>query len=289
MTNLMYFLDMKKASHIPYPDVLNRVAVQWRGPHRMICLYHNYARNLPRGEFRLTPGIFVLNYILHGTGYFRDSDGQKHPFSAGYIVQFQANDSRRLFISPDEEFIECSFSCDSATFQRLQQATLTEPEVPVFEPGIQGRITEAYFDLFETLLAANDGNLPMRKLAVYLDALYSPLEQPPLNNAFITAACRALSQNLDRKISLEDTARQLGMPYHAFRKTFKSAVGISPGTYRIQQKLDTACFKLISGKTVQQTADELGYIDPFYFSRQFKQNTGLSPLRFKQMYGRPGG
>jgi AraC-like DNA-binding protein len=287
LDHFMYFLNgMKKATYIPRPDCFNRVASRMTDGHHMVCIYHNYARNLPRGEFRVRNGIFVVNYVLHGKGYYRDETGAKHPLSAGSVLIFQDAPGRKISISPEEEFVECSCSCDAATFALIQQAGIIEKTGPVLNIGLREDALNAYFALFSELSTGSKQNaaLPVRKLAAYMDTVYRPAAAP--RDGFVEEAYRLLAENLSEKLQIESVAKKLRVPYHEFRKTFKAATGTAPGTYRIQRKLDHACYELLNGKSVQQTAAELGYVDPFHFSRQFKQHIGLSPLRFRQMYDR---
>ena len=68
-----------------------------------------------------------------------------------------------------------------------------------------------------------------------------------------------------------------------FAKVFKRIHGTTPTKFFIGIRLERAC-ALLSETTlgVEQIADVLGYADIYFFSRQFKQNFGTSPTRWRR-------
>ena len=68
-----------------------------------------------------------------------------------------------------------------------------------------------------------------------------------------------------------------------FTKVFKQIHGTTPTRFFIGIRLERAC-ALLSETTLnmEQIAEELGYADVFFFSRQFKQHFGMAPSRWRQ-------
>jgi AraC family transcriptional regulator, arabinose operon regulatory protein len=60
----------------------------------------------------------------------------------------------------------------------------------------------------------------------------------------------------------------------------KESVGISPNQYRLQTKFHLAERLLTEGYSVKSVASQIGYHDPFIFSRQFKKYMGKLPIHF---------
>lgn len=84
----------------------------------------------------------------------------------------------------------------------------------------------------------------------------------------------------------EKYAAMLGVSKGRFLHIFKEAVGISPCAYMMQLRLAKAADSLlISDRTVAEIAYEIGFRDPLYFSRRFKQQYGISPEHFRQKQG----
>jgi hypothetical protein len=70
-------------------------------------------------------------------------------------------------------------------------------------------------------------------------------------------------------------------------RLFKEQTGYSPVDYFIHLKMQHACMLLsVTRKTVREIAWEIGYDDPYYFSRIFKKVIGMSPRRYREEQGR---
>ncbi len=77
---------------------------------------------------------------------------------------------------------------------------------------------------------------------------------------------------------LESYAQRFYVSYSALRRRFREATGRSPARYFAEMKMHTAQARLLTTTdSVKQIALELGFADPYHFSRRFKQLAGLSP------------
>lgn len=91
-----------------------------------------------------------------------------------------------------------------------------------------------------------------------------------------------LKENISRTLTLEDMAKACGLSKFYFAKKFQQNTGISPGRYYLEKKIQQACLLLDSTEmTIKQSANRLGYEDPYYFSRLFKKVMGLSPKQYR--------
>ncbi|WP_106746505.1 helix-turn-helix domain-containing protein [Yoonia maritima] len=73
------------------------------------------------------------------------------------------------------------------------------------------------------------------------------------------------------------------VPYNAdyFRRAFRDRIGMTPQKYRELKRMEFAVNRLGVGLSVKEVAAELGYSDPYFFSRMFKQYIGASPSRYR--------
>lgn len=97
------------------------------------------------------------------------------------------------------------------------------------------------------------------------------------------AAARISANPLDDGILAATLDR---VPYNAdyFRRAFRLRIGHTPQKFAELKKMERAVHFLALGRSVKETANDLGYRDPYYFSRIFKQYIGTSPsaCRLKQ-------
>lgn len=69
-------------------------------------------------------------------------------------------------------------------------------------------------------------------------------------------------------------------------RAFHTHVGSSPAAFYRSSRIAAACQRLIeTGKPMTQVALEAGFYDQAHFSRCFKQATGFTPLRYRQLFG----
>ena len=72
--------------------------------------------------------------------------------------------------------------------------------------------------------------------------------------------------------------RQLGVSAAQAATLFSRAFGIPPVAYRLQVRLNRARELLVSTRrNVRETAWEVGFSDPLYFSRVFAKHFGTTP------------
>lgn len=73
------------------------------------------------------------------------------------------------------------------------------------------------------------------------------------------------------------------LPYNPdyFRRAFKQRIGHTPQKFRELKRMEFAASRLGMGVRVKEVAAELGYTDPYFFSRQFKSYLGSSPSTYR--------
>ena len=88
-----------------------------------------------------------------------------------------------------------------------------------------------------------------------------------------------LSEHPQETLSTGDAARLLHRSPSSLAHIFKEATGTSFLQYQIAHKLDMAddLFRSRTGITVREAAFELGFSDPYYFSRLYRRHRGHPP------------
>jgi AraC-like DNA-binding protein len=98
----------------------------------------------------------------------------------------------------------------------------------------------------------------------------------------IESSMQTMQDELSDPRPLKDYADECHLSLSQYTHLFKSYTGISPMTYLTELRIQRACEYLdTTDLTIKQIASELGYNDPFYFSRLFKKSTGVSPKLYR--------
>ena len=94
---------------------------------------------------------------------------------------------------------------------------------------------------------------------------------------------RELMKDVDNPRDVEAIARELGVSYSWFRKTFKEYTGISPAQYQLQQRLLKAK-EMLTGTdiNISDIAYALKFVNTGQFSTFFKHKEGVTPSDFRK-------
>jgi AraC-like DNA-binding protein len=96
----------------------------------------------------------------------------------------------------------------------------------------------------------------------------------------ISRAIEQLRENFDQPLRIDDIARELGMSVSGFHHHFKSVTAMSPLQFQKQIRLQEAR-RLMLGEDLDAASAgfRVGYVDPSYFSRDYKKHFGAPPQR----------
>lgn len=119
-----------------------------------------------------------------------------------------------------------------------------------------------------------------------LEAILLELAETPAASdcvPWLPRALEMLAADPESPLDYHDVAAALDLGFSTFRRAFKQQTGQSPHEYRIGVKVREAKSLLERTDTpIKQIAQRLGYADVFYFSRQFRSETGLPPRAYRE-------
>lgn len=124
-------------------------------------------------------------------------------------------------------------------------------------------------------------------LALILGETYARTRRPDssaLQNRQVTQAVRFMYRHLSQRMTLEQLSDELSLSQSTLNTVFRQCTGRSPMDFFIRLKMKEACKILRSGNQyIYETAQLLGYQDPYYFSRLFKKVVGVSPKEYQSL------
>ncbi|WP_417444134.1 AraC family transcriptional regulator [Joostella sp.] len=102
-------------------------------------------------------------------------------------------------------------------------------------------------------------------------------------NSLIFNVKNIMYKNIHKTIDLKKIASDLGVSYSKLRIDFKKQTGISPLQYFLLLKIEKSKELLVNtNKSQKEIAFELGFESDYYFSRLFKNKTGLTPSKYRK-------
>lgn len=231
---------------------------------------------------------YVAVYVLRGTGSFTDWSGQVIRVEAGCLIQMPAGRLHSVEHDADGLWAECWVTIDGRFCDELARLGAIDVSRPVLRPGLDLELIDRFERILHDLAHGSEttrGQTLARahELLTYAHDADDRRRAPHPHAAMVEAACATIGRDLGKRLDMEKLAASHGLSYERFRKVFRDRVGVSPGEYRIRRRIDRARVLIAQERmTNAQAAYELGYPDPFSFSKQFKQVVGVSPNVFRR-------
>ncbi len=99
-----------------------------------------------------------------------------------------------------------------------------------------------------------------------------------------------IDNNLARKLTMQELAGQMYISADRFYHVFKETVGISPGGYIMEARIQKARLLLSdTGHSITEIAQLCGFCTSSYFTVSFKKHLGLSPREYRNMAKKKNG
>ncbi|MCX6972550.1 MAG: helix-turn-helix domain-containing protein [Verrucomicrobia bacterium] len=99
----------------------------------------------------------------------------------------------------------------------------------------------------------------------------------------LTKSIEFMRANVACSLTLQELSRHAGLSPARFSSLFRDQTGSSPVEHYIRLRMQAACHYLdTTALSVKEVAAELGYDDPYYFSRIFQKTLGCSPLAYRR-------
>jgi len=152
--------------------------------------------------------------------------------------------------------------------------------------------TELFNNIFEIFSKGfSKSNLIYANLVLphYLGTFISPDSFSSLSKdstSFVNTINDAIiymQENIAKKITVESISKYLCLSSSFFFKKFKHDTGYPPIAYFNFLKIQKACQLIHSNRcSISEIGSKIGIDDPYYFSRLFKKQMGVSPREYKK-------
>ncbi|QJD09379.1 helix-turn-helix transcriptional regulator [Flammeovirga sp. MY04] len=116
--------------------------------------------------------------------------------------------------------------------------------------------------------------------AVELSEMISDIPQQK-NALAVNKVVDYLKGNFSEDISVDEIARMAGLSKAHLMREFKKNIGQTILQYQTKLRIEASQHLLID-QTVTETAYQVGYNNPNYFSTVFRKVTGFSPIEFQE-------
>ena len=120
-----------------------------------------------------------------------------------------------------------------------------------------------------------------RALDDFIEIVYSSQDAKKISQ--LKPAMEYMQYNYDQPMTLEDVAKQAHLSVSRLAHLFKEQAGITVIEYLTNIRINQAKQRLLASESnCTQICFEVGYNNQSYFTRIFKQVTGMTPRQFRQ-------
>lgn len=236
---------------------------------------------------------FQLIYITKGEGVFESVSCKKSAITEGSVLLLFPGEWHRFKPTEKTGWDEYWVGFKGPIMDNLVAHHFFSRQKPVVNIGIHENLIHLLLEIIEKTKNEKTGYQPQVAGIVMhlLGEIHSLVKQEYFRTednteSIINKARVIFRTQIEQDIDIEKIAAELHVSYAWFRKAFKSYTGIAPHQYLLQLKIEKAK-KLLANRSssIKEIALGLNFESPFYFSKLFREKTGLSPDQFrKKMY-----
>lgn len=229
-----------------------------------------------------------LILCLRGRGFVR-VQGRRHPVEAGQFVWVNCHHPHEHGADVQEPWEVLWVRAEGPQLARIC-SILSVDAIPVFA-GFNRRAAEPlYREIFRLMESDAPEAVPLIHAAVArLIALAFIARQrqagshEPEIPAVLGRAVQRMKLFFFERQTLGELAALSGMSESHFSRSFKAAFGTSPIDWLRRERINQAKRRLVeTADAIKEIAEQVGYSDRFFFSKDFKQLTGQTPREFRQ-------
>lgn len=114
-------------------------------------------------------------------------------------------------------------------------------------------------------------------------ATNSSTQLSPEDDAFMSRVVSFIEEHImDSEINVDDMASAAAVSRSSLNRKMKILVGVTPADFLREARIKRACSLLATTKmAISDIAYRCGFSDPKYFSRTFRQSTGMTPTDYR--------
>jgi AraC-like DNA-binding protein len=230
---------------------------------------------------------FQLIYIIGGEGIFT-CDGNTYNVIPGSIILVLPGLKHAYKPLIETGWYEYWVGFKGGYFSRLLEEGRFSPKLTFFETGLHDSILSLFSQIFDEVRTQRP-LYQMKACAAILSLIAEVLtrerrkEQSSFFEQIVAKAKCLMETNIYGEINLAGIADQLGISTSRLNGIFKTYTSMTPYQYYIHIKIHKAEGILEHEDiSVKEAAYKMGFEDQYYFSRLFKNKTGLSPSAWKK-------
>lgn len=235
----------------------------------------------------LTDYSFV--YLTQGQGLFQLRGTRPLPVRAGDVLLIRPGVWHNYAPEEHTGWKEYWVMFNGREAGKLVSQVSLPRRAPLIRYGEDKALHHLFIQILETAAESPpcsdmiEAGLILQMGALIQSRLQLQREQGDREESFVRQAKLRLAAAGAAPVDMAALAREVGVSYPHFRRVFKQSTGVPPHQYWLNLRINAA--KQLMEETEMKLSDvarSVGFEDPYYFSRLFKQRAGVSPSQWRR-------
>jgi len=241
--------------------------------------HHNRSRKNGINEY-------ILLYCLAGEGWIK-INGKTIPLTPNTAYIIPENTGHKYKSSLTDAWsiywIHFGGAYAKTLYNRFSTATAAAIKIPFDETRIT--LLNEIIKLLESDLSDEKIEVTHFKLIALLSSFcYSNTLDSNIEDK-ISHSIDFMKANLNKIVTIEFLAKQACFSISRYSQLFKHKTAYSPIQFFIRLKIQKSCeYLYLTNLNINEICKEVGFDDPYYFSRMFKKQIGVSPMQYKKTH-----
>lgn len=231
-----------------------------------------------------------FSFIFSGCGEYRHPLGTWRVEAPCVITQWPGI---YLEYGPDREWEELYLIYPQELEGAFRKRNLIQPEKPLWTINDPGPTSHLLHELIREIESSGNFGSADRIDRICENMILESFiaEQVSPEDEHTGAVNRVriyLEEHLNEAVDVDELALEQGFSPSHFRRIWNERVPHPPGRYVMHMRMRQACRMLVeTSLPVGRIARELGYADPLYFSRKFRQIIGRPATQYREAHRWP--
>ena len=264
-----------------FEDLQSFITVNCCGFQKFIT--KNYTRNREKGRLD-----YQIIYVIKGKGYFKIGQSLTEVLEGSIVIYRPHEEQNYQYYFQDNPEVYWVHFTGIGVDECLENAGLSGEKI------INVGLTNNCIELFKRIMNELQVKRPLHEQFSNV-LLLELLLQLGRRNLNISSGINKHQDKKFQKIielmhssynlqwSVKDFAKECNLSIYRFIHNFKNHTGMSPMEYLTNVRIDKAKELLLdSSLNISEISNVLGYENPLYFSRVFKNKTGMPPSNFRR-------
>jgi len=229
---------------------------------------------------------FSSGVVDQGRSCFTGAAGGSVVIEPGTLVFVPAASVHACNPMPEAAWSYQMLHLDATWLKTLwQESGLNEPQEVTLtrEDGVYARFCQLN-DILFSRASAPEKEAALIEFLGDCGCQDQPAQATPHQASLVQAELQPVLAHLQQAVTsvpLSDLAKMTGMSRYQVIRVFRTATGLTPHAYQLNQRINQARVGLRLGESLADLAYRLGFADQGHFQRVFKAHVGVTPGRYR--------